>query len=132
MGMRRTKFNIDQIEHSMPDTALGDDQVGKLAHAFDRSFQHDRLDALIVVKMGMHRRDSQLVMSMLNVGESLSQLSLMMVVDIRKIGDTGALRGSTLGTLLQMRTQNIAHRFAARGIAAFLDEGIEGFGQFFI
>ncbi len=54
MSVRGTQFNIDQIEDSVPNTALGDDRVGKLPHPFDRSLQHDSLNTLSVIEMSMH------------------------------------------------------------------------------
>jgi hypothetical protein len=72
------------------------------------------------------------MVSMLDARKALSQLTLVMVVHIREIGDTRALRTSILGTVLQLRTQYIPHRFAAGCVAAFLDQGVEGFGQFLI
>src|SRR5271165_1087458 len=55
-----------------------------------------------------------------------------MVIDVRQVRDARTLNVSFHATLLQMGTQNVAHRLTARRIATLLDELIESGGQFFI
>ena len=83
VGVSGSEFYIDKIENAMADTALGDNLIGKFSYPFHRSLQHDGLDALIVIQMGMHCGDRQLMMSMLNAGQAFRQFSLVMVVHVR-------------------------------------------------
>ena len=56
----------------------------------------------------------------------------MVIVDVRQVGDARALGRTIFGAALQMASQNVAHRFAAGGIAALLDELIERRSQILI
>lgn len=47
--MGRAKVHVDQIQAAMAHPTLGDDFFCKLTHSLHGSFEHDRLDALIVV-----------------------------------------------------------------------------------
>ncbi|GAC1662908.1 MAG: hypothetical protein PVS2B1_21830 [Candidatus Dormibacteraceae bacterium] len=71
-------------------------------------------------------------MSMLNAGQALRELPLVVVVDIGEIGDAGAFAGAPLAGTLKMGSQNVAHCFAAGRVAALRYQLIEGSCQRFI
>jgi hypothetical protein len=58
-------FCFDQIDFAVSDPALGHHRVGKLAHRHAWPAQNDRLDAVIVVEMGVHGRYGQVVVGVL-------------------------------------------------------------------
>jgi hypothetical protein len=62
------ELDVDQIQHAMTNSALGNHFLGKLAHALYGTFQHDRLDALIMIQVRMHRGHGEIVIGMLNTG----------------------------------------------------------------
>ena len=49
MGVRGTQFHIDEIQSAVTNTALRNDFLGKFAHAADGSFEHHRLETLVMV-----------------------------------------------------------------------------------
>jgi hypothetical protein len=51
-------------------------------HRFGRSSQNDRLDAILVIEMGMHRRDGDVVMIVLHGRQSARKLPFVMVVNV--------------------------------------------------
>jgi hypothetical protein len=100
MGVRGTESHIDQIQNTVTDTALGDDFLRKFAHSFDRTFQHHRLEALLMVQMRVHGGDGEFMMSVLNAGQTLGELTFLMIVYIREICDAGAPGVALFGTAL--------------------------------
>jgi hypothetical protein len=82
VGVGGTEFHIDQVQAAMANTTLGNYFLRKLAHALYRPFQHDSLDALIVIQMRMHRGDCQVMVSVLNARQSFGQFTFMVVVNI--------------------------------------------------
>ena len=116
----------------MADTALGDDLVREIAHPLDRPFQHNRLDTLIMVQMRVHGGDRELMVGVLNIRQTFGELTFVMIIDIREIGHAGATGVVRLGTALQVRAQDIAHRLAAGGVSPLFDEFIKRIGEPFV
>jgi hypothetical protein len=87
VAVRGTEFDADQVEFSVPHSALRDDGIGKLPHLLHRALQQGSFDALLVVEVGMHRRDGEVVVGVLDRCEPLGQLPFMMVVDVGKVCD---------------------------------------------
>ena len=125
MGVRGSEFDTDQIQHTVTNSALGDDFLGKCTHAFDRTLEHDGLDALVMIEVRVHGGDRQVVVRVLDARQPLRRLAFVMIVNIRQIGDARSLEVALLSASLQVRTQHVAHRFAAVPIAAFPHEFIE-------
>lgn len=82
MGMRRAEFYVDEIESAVADATLGDDFVREFAYLFHGAFQHDSLNALVVVQVGMHGGYCQVMMCMLDGDQALRQFSFVMIVNI--------------------------------------------------
>jgi hypothetical protein len=132
VGVRRRELNIDQIQHSVADTALGNELVGELTHALDAAFEHHGLDALIVIQMRVHRRYREFVMGVLNACQSFRQFALVVIVNVGKIRNAGAACIALLGAHLQVIAQYVANRLAARRVAPLFDELVERTGQTFV
>lgn len=69
MTVRLARRDADEIKLAVPDAPFGNHFLGKFAHAFHRAFEHDRFNALLVVEVGMHSRNRQVMMSVLNSGQ---------------------------------------------------------------
>ncbi len=54
MAMGFAHLNADQVKLPMPDSPFGDDLLGELADLVNGPFEHDRLNALVVIKVGVH------------------------------------------------------------------------------
>ncbi len=132
VGVRRAEFDIDQVQDTVTNPALGDDFLGEFAHPFHRTLEHHSLDALIMIEVGVHGGDGQVMVGMLDAREALRQFTFVMIVDIGEIGHAHPLEVAFLSALLQVCAQDVPHRLAAGGISALLDEFIEGGGELFI
>jgi hypothetical protein len=80
----------------------------------------------------MHGGHREFMMGVLDARQTFREFPFVMIVDIRKVGDTGAAGIVLFGTVLQVSAQYIAHRFAAGCVATPLDEFIECGSEFFI
>ncbi len=77
VGMRRTEFDVDEVQDPVTNAALRDDVLGEFAHALYRSLEHHGFDALIMIEMGVHCRDGQVVVGMLDARQPLRQFALV-------------------------------------------------------
>ncbi len=77
VGMRGTEFDVDQVQNPVTNAALRDDFLGEFAHALYRSLEHHGFDALIMIEMGVHCRDGQVVVGMLDARQPLRQFALV-------------------------------------------------------
>src|SRR5712664_1180189 len=75
-------FHRHHIEPPVTDLALGHQLVGELAHLGSGAAQDDGLQAIIVVEVHVHRRQDQLMVFVLKIGEPLGQVAGVMVVNI--------------------------------------------------
>jgi hypothetical protein len=75
--MRRAKFDAGQVQDAVTNAVLRDDFLGKFAHALYRSLEHHGFDALIMIEMGVHCRDGQVVVGMLDARQPLRQFALV-------------------------------------------------------
>ena len=66
----------------MPHTGFGNDVVSEFAHMIYGAFEHDRLETLLVIQVGMHGGHRQIMMRMLNTGQSLGKTAFVMIVDV--------------------------------------------------
>jgi len=48
------EFDADQIQHAVSDAALRDHFLRKFAHPLYGTLEHQSLDALIMIQMGVH------------------------------------------------------------------------------
>ncbi len=88
VGMRRTEFDVDQVQNPVTNAALRDDFLGEFAHALYRSLEHHGFDALIMIEMGVHGSDCQVMVGMLDSRQALRQFALVMIVNIGEIRHT--------------------------------------------
>jgi len=77
VGRRRAKFDTDQVQDTVTNAALRHDFLGKFGHALYRSLERHGFDALIVIEMGAHSRDGQVVVGMLDTRQPLRQFALV-------------------------------------------------------
>ena len=77
-------FHRHHVEPPVTDLALGHQLVGELAYFGGRAPQDDGLQAIVVVEMHMHRRQHQLMMFVLKIGEPLGKVAGVMVVHVGK------------------------------------------------
>ena len=66
----------------MSHAALGDDLLSECPYLAHRPFQHDGLDALVMIEVGMHGGNRQVVMRMLDADQALGQFPFVVVIDV--------------------------------------------------
>lgn len=69
MGLRH--LDTYEVELSVPYAPLGNDLLRELAYSLNGSLEHHRLDTLIMVEMGMHARNRQIMVRMLDNRQAL-------------------------------------------------------------
>jgi hypothetical protein len=89
MGL--SEAHTDQIHLTMPNSFLGYHLLGKLANGLRRTPQADRLKALVVIQMHVHRSRRQFMVSVLQRRQAFGQLAFMVVVDVGQAGHAKAV-----------------------------------------
>jgi hypothetical protein len=69
------------------------------------------------------------MVSVLNIGQALGQVSFMMIIYVRQVRHAGAPVIAFYTTLLQLGPENVPYRFTSRGIATLLYQLVECGGQ---
>lgn len=127
MGM--TYADRHQMKMPVTDTRLGHHRTGKGLNLIGAAAQDDGLDAIVVVKVRMGRRDCQLVVIVLHVHQSCRELALMVVVQVAERCDAGPVRTLGASNIAQIPPEEVAKRLGAIPVAMFTNEYLEGFGQ---
>ena len=129
---RRVDFHRDQVELAVMNPPLGHHPVGEAADVTGAPLQDDALDAVIMVEVRMHRRHRQVMVFVLEPREALGQVPLVVVVDVREIGDAVRARVALLAQTIEMGPQDVANRFGTVAVTALLDQSIELVCEFVI
>jgi len=77
----------NRAEDRVVDAALGSDRVGEILHGRKIPSQNRDLEAVLVIEMHVQRRDLEVVMRMMRLGQPSRQLTRMMVVNVGQNGD---------------------------------------------
>ena len=102
------RFHRDHVELAMAHALLGDQGLGKLHHLLRMAAQDHGLDAIVVIQMRVHGRDSHVVMIVLDLREPAGELSLVMVVDVT-LRRHSMVRAAVIHAVpAQLSTQQIA------------------------
>lgn len=123
----------NDVQLAVSDTAFDDQGVGKSAHRLRRSLQDHAFQAVVVIEVGVHARHGKIVVPMLEFGEPLGEVALMMVVDVGEVGhavralatfaDVGLI---LLPCLLQVIAKQVADRLGSVAVATRGDQFVEG------
>lgn len=82
VAMVMPRLQRNQIQLAVANPALGDQGVGKLFDLGRWTSQDHRFQAVLVIKMTVHGGNGQVMMLMVQAGESLGQHPFMMVVHV--------------------------------------------------
>lgn len=125
--MRVVVFGLkgDQVQMTMPHAALGTQCVGKAPDIGRWPAQDHRLQTIIVIEMTVHRRHRQVVVIVLQAGQPFGQFALVVVIDIRQIGNTVATGRLTPAIVFDRATDQVTYRLGAIDIAAGGNQFIE-------
>jgi hypothetical protein len=100
--MERAQLNAHEVKLTMSNAALRNDGFGELAHLANRAFEHDGLDALLMIEVRVHRGNRQVMMVVLKACQALGKLPLVMVVYVREIRNAGTFRVPLFAAVLQV------------------------------
>jgi hypothetical protein len=129
MGMMVFDLESNQVQVPVPDAAFGDHGVGKLLDVGGGSLEDYGLEAVIVIKVAVHRGHRQVVMGMLQTGQSFRQIALMVVVDVGKIGDAMTRWRAALTVIRDGTPDQIPNRLRAVAVATSRNQLVKLFGQ---
>ncbi len=93
-AVRVVGLDGDEIHLPVAHAPLGLRPARERAHRGGRTLEDDALETVVVVEVHVHRRDDQIVVLVLRLGEALGQLALVVVVDVRQVRDAVRLRAS--------------------------------------
>lgn len=86
--VRMVQIHTDEVQLAVVDAALGADGLGKRLNGEGVAFQDDSFEAMIVVKMHMHGRDSEIMVFMLHCGQPGHELAFMVVEHVGQASNT--------------------------------------------
>ena len=92
MAMVNMLINTDEVQLAVQDAFLGAQSIGKPLNDRSRPLQKNCLDAVFMIKMGVHGRQGQIMACMLQTGDALTQIALVVVVDVGQACDARPLR----------------------------------------
>ena len=105
------QIDADQVQLAVVYTSLCADLVGEMRDHVDHSSQQHGFEAVLMVQVRVHRRNRQIVVIVLQAGQTFRQLPLVVVEHIRKAGHTVLRRSRRQGGLAKLRSQQIADGF---------------------
>ncbi len=82
MPMRLTELNAYEIDLTVPDTFFGNHFLGELPYCLGRSPQAYRFEALVMIQMHVHGGCCQLMMGVVQRGQTLGELALVVVIHV--------------------------------------------------
>jgi len=120
------QFDRNGMEASMPDAVLGDDAFGEVSYLLGAAPQEYRFETVLVIQMGVHRRDGEVVVRMMKAGQPARELTLMVVVHVAQRAHT-MLRAALLDAgIAQGVAHEVAKRLGAVCVTLLAREPIEG------
>lgn len=125
VGMVMFGLQRNHIEVAVTHTAFGDQHIGKLSDIRLLALENDAFQTMIMIEMGVHRRDRQIMMIVLQGRQALRQFAFMMVVNIGEVGHALAMGDGTLAVALDRAANEIAHGFRTIDIAPPGDQFVE-------
>lgn len=112
----------DEVQLAVPYAAFRGEGMGEGPYRGRGAAQDDALQAIVVVEVGVQGGDGQVVLAMLQGGQSLGQVALVMVVDVGEIGDAMAIPVPVRARGFQVRAHQVPHGFGTVLVAALGDE----------
>jgi hypothetical protein len=129
MGVMLLRFERNQIQLAVPHTTFGNQGIRKLPNLGCRAFQNHRLKTVFVIEMGMHRSHSQIMVIMLQTGQPLSQLTLMVIKNVRQVSHAMATRFGALAITFNRTANQVTDSLRAVAITPVSDQLIKLTGQ---
>jgi hypothetical protein len=80
--MRPAQINAYQVHLTVANAFFGNHFLGELPNGLGWSLQAHRFEALVMVQMHVHGGCRQLMMRVVQYGQALGELTLVMVVDV--------------------------------------------------
>lgn len=93
----------------MAHAAFRDQRVGKAAHGGGGPAQHHAFQAVLVIEMGVHGGHGEVVLPMLQGGQALGEITLVVVIDIGQVGHAMTGLATLAARLFKVGAQQVAH-----------------------
>lgn len=119
-----------QVEVSVPHAAPGDELVGKLADAPERSAQHAGFKTMIVIQVNMQSGHRKIVVVVLRIGQLPGQVALVMIVDVGQNADTIAIGIFIHPLACEEPPQQVTNGLGSTAITQPLPVKLESFDKF--
>jgi hypothetical protein len=99
--------------------------VSQCSDSLDFAGKNDHFQAMMMVQMGMERRDDHSASIMLDIGQLVEQIAFMMVVDERDVSSDMFVLLPLM--VLQGGSHQVFYSLGTGGIATFTDEPVKMF-----
>lgn len=117
------------VQVAVTHAAPGDELVGKLPHAPQRSAKNACFKTVIVVEVDVKRCHRKIVMVVLRIGELPGKVALVVIVDVGQDADAATVGILFCALSRQESTQQVAYGLGAAAVAQPLPVALECFGQ---
>lgn len=119
----------DEVEFAVVHAALRTDRVGKLLHLGCGAAQDHGFDAVVMVQVRVQGGHGQVMVRVLQTGQALAQVTLMVVEHIREAGHAVQRLGVALPGAFQLSAEQVPHGFGAVGIAFVRNPMVKSVGE---
>ncbi len=130
--VRCVEIHTDEVQLPVVDAALSAQSTGQPLDLRRGTFEYQCLQAVFVIQVGVKCRHREVVVGVLHPHQSLGQLALMMIEDIRQCGDAMDGPGCLQGRPLQFGPKQVADSLRTIGIAARVEPTVEVSGKLLV
>ena len=129
MGVAVIEFDRNDVQSAMANFGFGHQGTGEFAHFRGRAAQYERLNAVVVIEVNVHYGKHNIVIGMLQFGESLCEVARMMVINVGKRSHTKRRLVTFDAGARKFASKHVAHRFGTVLIAALAQQLVKLAGE---
>lgn len=121
----------DHVKVAVAHATFRNDAFREGAHVGDLTAQDHRLEARLMIEVGVHGGNAQVVARVLALEEALAQVALMMVIHVAQVGHAISGAAGLSAFVFELTADEIADRFRAVDVATGRGKAIKFLGQGF-
>lgn len=132
MPVRLVLLDADQVALAVVHATLRAHAVGKAPHLGSGATQDHGLQAGLVIAVVVHRRHPQVVVLVMQPGDSFHQVALVVVEHVAEAGDAVQRAVVVLARALQFAAHQVTHRLGSMGMTLRGDALVERLRQLLV
>ena len=119
------RVDADDVERARPHPAFGAHGIGENEDRFGHPFQHHAFQTAVMVKMDQRGRRDQVVMRVLQIGQSAGERADAMIVNVGQVGDAVTVTRMFVMRLAHGIADDVANAFGTALVTTRVEEGVE-------